>query len=362
VISVARYCTRRVLDAPNRLSEVRTLAHQAMLGRRMLQLLQLADYWLPQALRLVAELEIADHLSETEPTSLASLAAVTDTDPDALMRFMRALASEGVFEELPGGRFRLSKRGALLRSDHPWSLASILRMPAVLWDAWGDGAYSLRTGRPAFNQRFGKGFFEYLAEHEDANRRLNRAMQDRIRPLAAGVLPMIRWGNDATVVDVGGGTGGFLSLILDVNPKLRGVLFEQPHVIAQASNVLMEAGVSDRCTLVEGDFFRDVPAGGDTYIFTNVLHNWGDEDATRILTNCRHAMKPGKRVLIIETVVPADGRRHPAKIFDLEMLVVWGGRERTESEYHSLLSRSGFSLRHVTPTFSPLSLVEATAV
>jgi SAM-dependent methyltransferase len=161
------------------------------------------------------------------------------------------------------------------------------------------------------------------------------------------------------VVDVGGGNGTLLAVLLTANPALRGVLFDQPAVVSDAERVFTAAGVSARARWVGGDFFSDLPSDGDTYLLKSVLHNWTDADAQRILECCHRAMAPGARLLVAERIVPADAGPSEAKLFDINMLVVLGGRERTEADYHRLLEASGFAVRRVIETKSPVGIIAA---
>ena len=176
-----------------------------------------------------------------------------------------------------------------------------------------------------------------------------------MRELVAGY-DFTRFG---TVVDVGGGHGGFVAAILRAAPAARGVLFDLPHVVGGARVLLEEAGVLDRCEIVAGSFFDSVPEGGDAYTLKSVIHDWDDDDAVRILRTCRAAMGPDARVLLVERDLGAPNEAPGAKLSDLNMLVVLGGRERTRDEYAALFQRSGLAFLGETPTSSGFSVFEA---
>ncbi len=165
-----------------------------------------------------------------------------------------------------------------------------------------------------------------------------------------------------TVADVGGAHGVLLAAVLQANPATRGILFDLPHVIETAKEVLDAQGLADRCELVSGDFFEAVPAGADLHLLKQILHDWNDEQSTRLLSNCHRSLTAGGKLLLVEMVIPADNRPSPAQAMDLNMLVLLGGRERTEEEYRRLLDGAGFRLEQVIPTHSPFSVIEATRV
>jgi hypothetical protein len=160
-------------------------------------------------------------------------------------------------------------------------------------------------------------------------------------------------------VDVGGATGNMLSAVLTEYPAMRGILFDLPHVVGDAAAFLSARGVEDRVTIEAGSFFERVPAGGDAYLMSHVLHDWPEEQCLTILRRCREAMSPEGRLLIVETVLPPGDTPHPGKVLDIVMLVLPGGQERTEEEYATLLGKAGFRLSRVVPTESAVSVVEA---
>jgi ubiquinone/menaquinone biosynthesis C-methylase UbiE len=165
-----------------------------------------------------------------------------------------------------------------------------------------------------------------------------------------------------TLVDVGGGTGYFLAAILQANPTLRGILLDQPQIVEQARLRMKAEGLEDRCQVVGGDFFSSVPPGGDGYTIKGALFNWDDERATQILANCRKAMKPRGRVLVIESVMPSGNAPSPAKVLDIEMLVgIDGGVARTESEFRALFARAGLKVSRILSLPSLYSVIEGVA-
>jgi SAM-dependent methyltransferase len=176
---------------------------------------------------------------------------------------------------------------------------------------------------------------------------------DVVDPIASAY----EFGDLGVVVDVGGGHGRLLSAILARYPSVEGILFDLPGGIAAAGL----GGPLPRCKLVAGDFFEAVPEGANAYLMKKVLHDWSDDDAVRILANCRRAMAPGGRVLVAETVVPPGNAPDPIKVMDVNMLVVTGGRERTADEFAALFERAGLKAGRVVPTGARVSILEAVA-
>jgi hypothetical protein len=319
-------------------------------------------YWLSQALFVAAKLGIADLLTNG-PRSASQLAEIVDAHPGALYRILRALAGAGVFTEDMEGRFELTPIGECLRSDTPSTVLPYIQMfgSAWHWRAWGELMHSVRTDEPAFEHVFGKQIFQYLAEHRDDARTFDAAMTSRSRQEEPAVAAAYDW-PDGTIVDVGGGRGSQLAAILGLVPACRGILFDLPHVIRAATELFDEATLTARCEIVAGDFFEQVPAGGDLYLLKKVIHDWDDQRARLILKNCRAAMREGARLVLVEHVLA--GRNEPSwsKLLDLQMLVLTpGGRERSEAEYAALLASAGLSLNRVIPTAAGISLIDAVA-
>ncbi|WP_405721522.1 acetylserotonin O-methyltransferase [Streptomyces sp. NBC_01537] len=309
-------------------------------------------------LQLSAELGIADLLA-AGPRDAAGLATDTGTDPDALHRLLRFLAGQGIFTEDEAGRFSLTPTGDCLRSDHPQSLLDLLRWSTVVSRTFQDARHSLRTGLPAFPEAFGQPLFEYLRDHPEVGGHFNGAMAGFSRLESAAVTGAYDFSGARVVVDVAGGDGTLLADLLKAHPAAEGVLLEQPHVVEDAARRFEAEGLAARCRVTSGDFFEEIPASGDLYILKSIIHDWADDDALRILTACRRAMAPGSRLLLIEAVVPPGNTPGEAKLRDVVMLTLLGGRERTQEEYAQLLGKAGLRLARVIGTRSPLQILEA---
>jgi O-methyltransferase domain len=310
-----------------------------------------------QALRVVADLEIADRLAAGE-LSVEELAVQTGCHVEALYRIMRLLVAEGVFCETSARVFGLTELGVALRSDGGSSPRELIRMlNREPYLAFAQLCHSVRTGLPAFEEVFGKPRFDWLADHPAEAALFQRAMISLSQGSNEAIAQAFDFASVSQVVDVGGGHGQLLSAILSRHPHLSGVLFDLPSGIEAAR--LGEGGPLPRTELVAGSFFDSVPAGADVYLLKKVIHDWSDEQAAAILRNCRDAMAPRGRVLVAETIVPTGNERDSIKLVDANMLVVTGGVERTEAQYADLFATSGLRLARVIPTAQPISIIEA---
>jgi SAM-dependent methyltransferase len=228
------------------------------------------------------------------------------------------------------------------------------------WLPWGRLYDSVRTGAPMAREALGMDLFEWYAQSPEEASYFNAAMGNLSALAADELVRVYDFSAARTVADIGGAHGVLLAAALRANPAARGILFDLPHVIATAGAALEAQGLSGRCELVSGDFFEAVPEGADLHLLKQIIHDWDDEGATRLLRNCHRGLRPGGKVLLVEMVVPPDNRPSPAQAMDLNMLVVLGGRERTEEEYQRLLEQAGFRLERVIPTQSPFGVIEAT--
>jgi O-methyltransferase domain/Dimerisation domain len=318
------------------------------------------SYRISQIIHVAAKLGLADLLAEG-PQSSDDLAERTRVNPSALYRLLRALSSLGLFREEAPGRFALTPAGAPLRTGVPDSVRDLAIFSATseLWHTWGELTYSVSTGEPAFQRIFGTDSWSYRQSHAEANALFNAAMTSNSRRDIAGVVAAYDFSGLTTLVDVGGGQGALLAGILLAYPALRGILFDQAHVVDLALPVLSAAGVAERCAVVAGDFFQEVPRGGDGYVLRRIIHDWDDAPSIAILRRCRDAMPDDGRLLLVEQVIQPANRPDSTKLADIHMLVLLGGRERTEQEFGALLAGAGLELTKVYSTPGLSSIVEA---
>jgi len=309
---------------------------------------------------LAVKLRLADLLA-AGPRSSADLARELRVNEDALFRVMRTLSSLGVFEEKGSRTVANNLASSMLRSSTPGSMYEM-----ALWmsdpfhfQVYANALHSVQTGGPAVEKTVGVPVFEWFPKNPEESEVFNNAMTTFSAMVIPAVLEAYDFSGIGTLVDVAGGHGRVLTSILQKYPSMRGVLFDLEHVLAGARPAIESLGLSDRCRTVSGDFFTAVPEGGDAYIMKHIIHDWDDERATTILKNIRGAMNRGGRVILLDSVVTPGSQPDFAKIIDLEMLLMPGGRERTEQEFRDLFARAGFQLTRIVPTKSPLSVIEA---
>ncbi|MBA2277629.1 MAG: methyltransferase [Chloroflexia bacterium] len=319
-------------------------------------------YQVTQAIHVAATLGIADLLAGG-PRGSDDLASATGAHPDALYRLLRALASIGVVREEADRRFALTDLGDCLRSDAPESLSGWAAFvgDSYHWQAWGALLHSVQTGENAFRHVHGIDPWTLRARHPERSAVFDRAMTSLSRQVVASVLAAYDFGRFGVVVDVAGGNGAFLAAILAHHPAIRGVLFDQPHVVSGSGPILEAAGVTDRCEVVAGSFFDDVPGGGDAYILKAILHDWEDEECVRILHTCRRAMADGAALLVVEQELGPANENPASKFSDLNMLASPGGRERTPEEYAVLFAAAGFRFVGVTGSAVGTAVFEGAA-
>jgi hypothetical protein len=322
----------------------------------------ITSYQVSHAISVAVELELVDRIGQGSK-SAGELAQILDAHEGALYRLLRALASMGLLEEDDGKRFTVTPLGALLRSDAPGSLRPMALLHGAAWftEAWDALSYSVKTGQPAFDRVHGQAFFEFLSEDPRAAAIFDTAMSAtasrRFETLRA-----FDFSRCNTVMDVGGGRGDLLAGLLGTHAHLRGILFDRPEVAQEAEAVLRSAGVADRCDIVSGDFFETVPGGADVYVLAQIIHDWDDDMSVTILKNCRRAMQPGNHVLVIENPIAPGNAPDRNKIRDLTMLVLLPGRERTVSEFQTLLRAADFEFVGATAGAPPWSLIDAVAI
>jgi SAM-dependent methyltransferase len=325
-------------------------------------------HYFSRALYLAAKLGIADLLKDG-PRDYHELAAATETHAPSLNRVMRLLASAGVFEEQEDGRFALAAMGEFLRTGVPGSMrASVMLFTGIgVQDAWKELEYCVRTGQPAFRKENPDGDpFSAIAKNPEMAAVFDEAMAAFAPVTSAAVAAAYDFSRFGKIVDVGGGNGAILIGILRANPNLCGIVFDQAHVVSRAKDKIAAEGFSSRCEAVGGDFFKEVPAGVDAYVLKHVIHDWPDEKAASILKNCRRAMGPKGKLLVVEGVYPrridqSDASRGAAAN-DVNMLVATGGRQRAEAEFRELYEASGFRLTQIVPTTARVCVIEGLPV
>jgi len=320
-------------------------------------------HWIAQCVSVACELKIPDLVADG-PRTADELAEACGAHPGAMLRLLRALASLEVLAQTADGKFEATPLSEQFRQDVP-GLGPYARFVtgAESWRAWGELLEAVQTGRTAFELVYGMGMFDYGREHPVRGLIFNQAMISFSVTVADEIVEAYDFSPFHLIVDVGGGQGLLLAAILRRNRSAQGVLFDLPHVVDQATEVLDDAGVADRCERIGGDFFRGVPPGGDAYVMKSIIHDWDDKRAGTILRSCRQAMDEEARVLVVDRIIPE--RLEPtfvdqrATLMDLNMLALSGGRERTEEEFRDLFESADLRLEASLPTPSGLSVIEA---
>lgn len=319
----------------------------------------MTGYWVAQMIHVAARLGIADYLA-AGPKSTAELARLTGTHAESLYRMLRALAGAGIFQEQGPREFALTPLADLLRSEVPGSQRGLaLMMGDEHYKAWAELMYSVRTGRPAYDLVVGKPVFEFMQEHPEKAADFDAAMLSIHGAETAAMIEAYDFSTVQVLADVGGGNGSTLAGVLAAHPKMRGVLIDLPAVIDRARSFLKKNPVSSRCQFVGADFFQSIPPGADTYMMRHIIHDWDDTRSHLILTHTRKAMPRGGKLLIVEHVIEAGNAPSFAKMLDVNMLVIPGGKERTADAYDRLLDEAGFVLTRIVPTNQGVSVIEA---
>jgi hypothetical protein len=319
---------------------------------------------LHQAVFAAAELGIADHLTD-QPKSSSELAKELCVMEDPLYRVLRLLASQGIFFETAPQVFANTAVSNCLRSDAPVSLRAMARLRGsdFLYRSFGEILHTLHTGKTGREKALGMDGWEYLRRNAEMARLFDDAMTSLARIAAPAIAAAYDFSQWESLMDVGGGNGVLLAAILRAHSKLHGVLGDQQHVLDRAGQRGFLSGeLGNRSSMQRCDLFSNIPLGCRAYLMKSVIHDWNDEDSTRILRNCRKAVPNKGALLLVEFDLPEDGAPSRGKFTDVTMMVVTGGRERTIPEYRSLLSTSGFELTKVTPTASGFNVIEALPV
>jgi hypothetical protein len=320
------------------------------------------SYQIPQAIYVAAKLGIADQLSDG-PKTIDELSHAVGAHVVTLRLLMDALTTVDIFAETDDGRFCLTPLAGYLRSDTPYSQRGWALSQAQLgYRAWAELLYTVTSGQPAFERVFGTRYYDYLAQHPEAAVEWDYSMDQTAREWLGKLAASYDFAPIQTIVDVGGGHGATLASILKDAPTMRGILFDLPHVVAGAGPLLAEAGVAERCQVIGGDMFAEVPGGGDAYLIARVLFNWDDQHARALLQSCRRAMGPQAKLLVIDVVDTDAGKPKVAAFGDLNLLLLFGGRQRTESEFQALFDSAGFRITRILPTQSHFKLVEAVPI
>ncbi len=318
----------------------------------------LTGFWISQSIYAAAKLGIADLLAGG-PQTADELASATKTQPMALYRLLRALASVGVFREDERRRFVNTPTSETLRGDVPGSQrAMAIMLGEEHYHAWSEIMHSIRTGESGFEKVYQQPIFDWLSAHPEQAAVFDSAMVSVHGRETAAMIDAYDFSNIGVLADVGGGNGSVLREVLARHPNMRGLLCDLPGVIERAQPLIAQSGLGDRLQTAVTDFFQEVPTGADAYLMRHIIHDWDDEESLRILKNVRRAVSADGRLLVVEGVIPPGNEPSFTKLLDLNMLVLPGGQERTAEEYRTLFESAGFRLASITPTHSEVSVIE----
>ena len=318
-------------------------------------------HWGAELILQAAQMSLADRFTGDAPRTAEELAAEYGMRHRELYRYLRALTGLGLLSFAGPDSFRLTDLGAALKAGAPGAarsayIALVGDMVKPAWKAFDNGLF---TGNPGFEKAEGMGLFEYLQANPGMAKFFSETMVGFHGREPPAVAEAYDFSGIGSLVDVGGASGNMLGHVLSRHPGVQGVLYDLPHVVADAPALLASHGVADRVTIESGSFFESVPAGHDAYLLSHIIHDWDDSENATILKNVREAMKPDGKLLIVEMVLPEGDEPHMGKMLDMMMLLVPGGEERTASEYEALLAPNGFRMTRVVPTNSAVSVVEA---
>ena len=316
--------------------------------------------WISKPIYIAAELGIADMLAEGSK-SIEELAHISQSHASSLYRMMRALASVGIFFETEAKRFELTPMAEYLKTG---AMRSIALMFNSDWSdkAWGYFLDSVKTGGTAFEKAHGMSVSDWLEKNPQAAEVFNEANAIKAGSSHRAIVDVYDFSGIHTLTDVGGGLGVLMAEILIANPLMEGIVADTPSVIQKTGKIIQARGIEGRCQAIECDFFKKIPFGSDAYLMSNILHDWPDEQCRIILTNCHRAMKTESKLLVVEMVIAPGNEPSVAKLLDLEMLVITGGRERTEAEFNNLFVSSGFKPSRIIPTKESVCVIEVIRV
>ena len=322
----------------------------------------LFGFVLTKAIYVAAKLNFADIIGARGPMTSAELAKQSGADDESVSRLLRGLASAGIFSIDDNGKYSMTPLAESLKDDNPESIkAMALVLGDTFYKAYDELLFSVKTGENGFKKALGVPVFQYLTDNAETGKHFDRMMTDIHGGETQPMMETYDFSAFKTVVDIGGGNGEVISAILNKHAAVKGILFDLPEVIDRARNNVSASGLTDRCQLVSGNFFDSVVKGGDAYIMRHILHDWSDNDAITILTNCRKSMNAGGKVLVVEAVIQEGNEPSPFKLLDLTMLLI-GGKERTKSQFENIFSKAGLKLNRIVPFQHDLSVVEGVAV
>ena len=307
-----------------------------------------SGFLVSRALYVVAELQIADEMVDGPKTS-QEIANRLNLNVDAVFRLLRMLVSHGVFI-CQDNKFALNELAELITMTHPQSMHGfLLHEDRDRWNAYGHMSYSIRTGKATFDHLYGLGYFDYIAQDTKKSEQFDRGMATLSETENRQVATHFDFGLYATIIDVGGGVGGLLAQIMHRHKNSSGILYELPHIENIAQKYLAMQYLDNRVKVVSGNFLNHIASHGDLYLLKRILHDWNDEISIQILKNCRIAMAQGAKIVVFDCVVPEGSEFNISKDIDIIMMTVFGGKERTSSDFEKLFAAAGLQIDKISP-------------
>jgi phospholipid N-methyltransferase len=317
------------------------------------------NFYVARAIGVAAELNLAEHLKDSEK-SVADLALLTSAHEESLYRLMRMLASQSVFVETKNRSFKNNRLSRTLLDEQESMRHMIIhQVNGINWNMFEELDHVVKTGENAAQKVLGMDVFEYLEKNPDKNEIYNHAMTNSSLMLSYAILSEYNFGNYKTIIDVGGGQGVLLAMILHKHKSLKGKVFDLPHVAKDVKKIAEQYQVSERMDSINGNFFESVPEGGNLYLLKSIIHNLSDEQCVHLLQKIKIALPKNGKILIIEPIIENNNRYSFAKLYDIQMLVGRnGGKERTKEEFKTIINQSGLSLNKIIQTAAPFNIIE----
>lgn len=316
-------------------------------------------FYVTRAIGVAADLNLAEHL-KIKDKSVSELASLTNSHEESLYRLMRMLASQGIFREKKNKIFsnnRLSK--TLLDRQNSMRHMVIHQVNGINWKMFEELNHVVKTGENAAQKILGMDVFEYLEKNPDKNKIYNQAMTNSSLMLSYAILSEYNFSSANTIIDIGGGEGILLSMILNKYKKIKGIVFDLPHVVEGAKEISVQYGVSDRLETISGNFFENIPKGGDIYFLKSIIHNLSDDQCIEILKKIKTVLPENGKILIFEPIIENNNKYSFAKLYDIQMLVGRnGGKERTKEEFKEIISNAGLKLKRIIQTAAPFFILE----
>jgi len=317
------------------------------------------NFYVARAIGVAADLNLAEHIKNSEK-SISELANLTSTHEDSLYRLMRMLASQGVFIETSNRCFK-NNRISLSLLDKQDSMRHMIihQINGINWNMFEELGHVVKTGENAAQKVLGMDVFEYLEKNPDKNEIYNHAMTNSSLMLSYAILSEYNFGKSKTLIDIGGGQGILLAMILHKHKSLQGKVFDLPHVAKDVKKIAEQYNVLNRMDSISGNFFENIPMGGDTYLLKSIIHNLSDIQCIDLLKNIKSVLPKDGKILIIEPIIENNNRYSFAKLYDIQMLVGRnGGKERTKKEFSDLITKSELKLNKIIQTAAPFSVIE----